>query len=344
MMGSRERSLVRKIIPQSIIGQSIRYLPVAFFVFSSALAQAQRPAKIPRIGFLFTLSPSISPERVAAFRQGLRDLGYFEGKNIILEIRSAEGKAERLTELADELVRLDVDVIITAGPTPTNAAKKATKTVPIVMTFDIDPVGSGLVASLARPGGNITGLSTLAPEISGKHLELLKETVPRLSRVALFRISTVQGSAQELKQVELAAAGLGIRLRYLEVRDPKDIETSFQAAKNEHADAMLVGTSRILYGQRAQVVKLAVQYRLPAMYIEQEFVLAGGLMAYATSISDLYRRAATYVDKILKGAKPADLPIEQPTKFELLINLKSAKQIALTIPHNVLARADRVIK
>jgi putative ABC transport system substrate-binding protein len=311
---------------------------------SATLAQAQQPAKIPRIGFLFTLSPSISPERVAAFRQGLRDLGYFEGKNIIVEIRSAQGKAERLTELADELVRLDVDVIITAGPTPTAAAKKATRTIPIVMTFDIDPVGSGHVASLARPGGNITGLSTLAPEISGKHLEFLKETVPGLSRVALFRTSTVEGSSQELKQVELAAGGLGLRLRYQEVRDPKDIETSFQAAKNQHADAMLVGTSRILYGQRAQVVKLAVQYRLPAMYIEQEFVLAGGLMAYATSISDLYRRAATYVDKILKGAKPADLPIEQPTKFDFVINLKAAKQIGLIIPPNVLARADRVIR
>jgi len=327
-------NLRRKLVP----------LALAALLFGFGSVEARQPAKIPRLGFLFTLSPSISSERVEAFRQGLRDLGYFEGKNIVIEIRSAEGKAEPLTDLADELVRLDVDVIITAGPTPTNAAKKATKTVPIVMTFDIDTVGSGLVASLARPGGNITGLSTLAPEISGKHLELLKETVPRLSRVALFRTSTVQGSAQELKQVELAAGGLGLRLHYFEVRDPKDLETSFQAAKSQHADAMLVGTSRILYSQRAQVVKLAVKYRLPAMYIEQEFVLAGGLMAYATSISDLYRRAATDVDKSLKGAKPADLPIEQPTKFEFVINVKAAKQIGLTIPPNVLARADRVIK
>jgi putative ABC transport system substrate-binding protein len=212
------------------------------------------------------------------------------------------------------------------------------------MAFDIDPVGSGLVASLARPGGNITGLSTLAPEIRGKHLELLKEIVPRLTHVAVLETSTIPGNAQELKVVELAAKPLNVQLQHVEVRDPKDIETAFRAASKGRADAVLVGTSRVLFSHQTQVADLAAKYRLPAMYIEQEFVLAGGLMTYATSITDLYRRAATYVDKILKGAKPAELPIEQPTKFEFIVNLKAAKQIGLTIPPNVLARADKVIR
>jgi putative ABC transport system substrate-binding protein len=199
------------------------------------------------------------------------------------------------------------------------------------MAFDIDPVGSGLVASLARPGGNITGLSTLAPEIRGKHLELLKEIVPRLTHVAVLETSTIPGNAQELKVVELAAKPLNVQLQHVEVRDPKDIETAFRAASKGRADAVLVGTSRVLFSHRTQVADLAAKYRLPAMYIEQEFVLAGGLMTYATSITDLYRRAATYVDKILKGAKPVELPIEQPTKFEFIVNLKAAKQIGLTI-------------
>jgi len=307
-------------------------------------AEAQQTAKIPRIGFLFGLSPVVNKDRLEAFRQGLRELGYVEGKNIVVEFRSAEGRSERLPGLAAELVRLPVDVIVTAGPTPSRAAKEATKTIPIVMAQDPDPVGSGFVASLARPGGNITGLSTLAQEISGKELELLKETVPRLSRVAALGTSSVPGNAQERKEIELAAKSLGVKLLYLDVLDSKAVDAAFEAASKERAEAILVGTSRVLFSQRRKVAELAAKYRLPAIYIEQEFVEVGGLMTYATSISDLYRRAATYVDKILKGAKPADLPVEQPTKFEFIINLKAAKQIGVTIPPNVLARADRVIK
>jgi putative tryptophan/tyrosine transport system substrate-binding protein len=307
-------------------------------------AQAQQPPKISRIGFLSTTSPSNVPTRLEAFRQGLRDLGYVEGKNIVIEYRYAEGNIDRLPTLLDELVRLKVDVIVASGPSPTRAAKKATATIPIVMTWDYDPVGNGYVASLARPGGNITGLSTLAPEISGKQLELLKEIVPKLSRVAVLGTSTVPGNAEALRATELAAEALKVQLQYLDVLDPKDIETVFQAARKGRADAVLALASRVLLTDRTQVAELAVKSRLPAIYGEREHVEAGGLMTYGVSISDLFRRAATYVDKILKGAKPAHLPVEQPTKFEFVINLKAAKQIGLTIPPNVLARADKVIK
>jgi putative ABC transport system substrate-binding protein len=310
----------------------------------SVYAHAQQPAKIPRIGYLSFGSPSFTPARVEAFRQGLRDLGYVEGKNIVIEYRWAEGKIERLPDLATELVRLKVAVIVTAGPADTRAAKGATNTIPIVMTQDTDPVGNGFVASLARPGGNITGLATLSPEISGKQLELLKEIVPKLSRVAVFGSSTVPGSAQALKETELAAVALGVQLQYLDVLDPKDIETAFRAASKGRADAIVVLGSPVLNTQRTQISELAVKSQLPATYGRPEFVEAGGLMNYGASYNDLSRRAATYVDKILKGAKPADLPVEQPTKFELVINLKAAKQIGLTIPPNVLARADKVIK
>jgi putative ABC transport system substrate-binding protein len=279
-----------------------------------------------------------------AFQQGLRELGYIEGQNIVIERRHAEGKLDRIPELAAELVRLNVDVIVTSGPTATRPAKGATSTIPIVMTFDDDPVGSGFVASLAHPGGNITGLSTLAPEISGKQLELLKEIVPRLFRVAAFGTSTRQGTAQALKEMELAAGALAVKLQYLDIEDPKYIETAFRAASKGRADALLVLQSPVFNSQRAQIANLAQKSRLPAAYPRREFVEDGGLMSYGASISDLDRRAATYVDKILKGAKPADLPIEQPIKFEFIINLKAAKQIGLTIPPNVLARADKVIK
>jgi putative ABC transport system substrate-binding protein len=240
-------------------------------------------------------------------------------------------------------VRLKVDVIVTSGPRPTRAAKEATVTIPIVMAQDSDPVGSGFVASLARPGGNITGLSTLAPELGGKQLDLLKEIVPRLARVAVFGSSTA-GTAQRLRETELAAGAIGVKVQYLDIQGPKDIETAFRAASKGHADAVLVFGGAVLVSHRTQVVELAVKNRLPATYNFQEFVEDGGLMSYSASIYDLSRRAATYVDKILKGAKPADLPVEQPKKFELIINLKAAKQIGLTIPPNVLARADRVIK
>ncbi len=310
----------------------------------SAVAEAQQPTKIPRIGFLNATSPSTIAARLAAFRQGLRELGYVEGKNIVVEYRWAEGKIERLPDLATELVRLKVDVIVTASSTVTRVAKEATSTIPVVMANDNDPVGNGFVASLARPGGNITGLATLYPEISGKRLELLKEIIPKLSRVAVFGTSTQPGNAQLLREVELAAGAFGVKLQYQDVLDPKDIETAFRAASKGRANAILVLTSPVLFSQRTQIAELAVKSRLPAIYANIEYVDAGGLMSYGVNITDLYRRAATYVDKILKGRKPADLPVEQPMKFELIINLKAANQIGLTIPPNVLVRADKVIK
>ena len=313
-------------------------------VAGAAIAEAQQPGKVPRIGYLSATSPSVNPTRIEAFRQGLRELGYVEGKNIIIEWRYAEGNLDRLRELAAELVRLKVDLIVSAGPQPTRAAKEATTTIPIVMGYDSDPVGSGFVASLARPGGNITGLSALFPELSGKRLELLKEIVPRLSRVAVFGTSTWPGNAQALRETELAAGALGVQLQYLDVRGPKDVETAFRAAGKGRAEAVLVLTSSVLNSHRIQVADLAVKNRLPAVYGAPQYVEDGGLLSYAPSYTDLFRRAATYVDKILKGAKPADLPVEQPTKFEFVINLKAAKQIGLTIPPNVLARADKVIK
>ncbi len=307
-------------------------------------AHAQQPTKIPRIGFLITSSPSAIVPRMDAFRQGLRELGYVEGKNIVIERRHAEGKFDQLPALAAELVGLKVDVIVTSGPTATRPAKNATSTIPIVMTFDDDPVGSGFVASLARPGGNITGLSTLSPEISGKQLELLKEIVPKLGRVAVIGTSSRQGTEQTLKEMEPAAGAFGVKLQYLDVQNPKDIESVFRAASQGRVDAVLVVQSPVFNSQRAQIAELAVKSRLPAAYPRGEFVEAGGLMSYGVSQTDLDKRAAGYVDKILKGAKPAELPVEQPTKFELVINLKAAKQIGLTIPPNVLARADRVIR
>jgi putative tryptophan/tyrosine transport system substrate-binding protein len=308
-------------------------------------AEAQQPKKIPRIGYLALGSPSGNPFRIEAFRQGLRELGYVEGKNIIVEYRYAEGKFDRHPALAAELVRLKVDVIVTAGPPSTRAAKEATATIPIVMTQVGDPVGSGFVASLARPGGNITGLATLAPELSGKQLELLKEIVPKLSRVAVFGTSTNPDNAQLLKEVELAAKAFGVKLQYLDIRDPKDIGTAFRAASKGRADAVIMRVGGGIVGaHRTQIADLAVKSRLPAIYYDPQFVEAGGLMTYGINVTDLDRRVATYVDKILKGTKPADLPVEQPKKFEFIINLKAAKQIGLTIPPNVLARADRVIR
>ena len=310
----------------------------------AATAQAQQPAKIARIGFLITSSPAAIAPRLDAFRQSLRELGYVEGKSIVIERRHAEGKSDHLPALAAELVRLKVDVIVTSGPTATRPAKEATSTIPIVMTFDDDPVGSGFVASLARPGGNVTGLSTLSPEISGKQLELLKEIVPRLARVAVIGTSSREGTAQSLKELQPAADAFGVKVQYLDIQDPKDIESIFRAASKGRADAILVLQSPVFNSHRAQIADLALKSRLPATYPRREFVEDGGLMSYGVSIFDLDRRAAIYVDKILKGAKPAELPVEQPTKFEFVINLKAAKQIGLTIPPNVLARADKVIK
>jgi putative ABC transport system substrate-binding protein len=267
-----------------------------------------------------------------------------EGKYIVIEWRHAEGNPARLPTLADELVRLKVEILVTASPPATRAAKKATSTIPIVMTQDSDPVANGFVASLARPGENISGLSTLAPELSGKRLELLKEIVPRLSRVVVLGTSTEPGNAQSLKEVERAAKAFGVKLQYLNVLDPKDIEIVFRAARKDHAESVLVLPSAVFIFQRTQIVELAAKNRLPAIYFRDIFVDDGGLMSYGVNLNDLDRRAATYVDKILKGAKPAELPVEQPIKFEFIVNLKAAKQIALTIPPGVLARADKVIR
>jgi putative ABC transport system substrate-binding protein len=307
-------------------------------------AEAQQPTKIPRIGYLSSASAAATSFRTEPFRRGLRERGYVEGKNIVVEYRYAEGKLDRLPALAAELVRLRVDVIVTAGPVNTRAAKKATDIIPIVMTEDPDPVGSGFVGSLARPGGNITGLSTLTPEVSGKRLELLKATVPRLARVAVLGGLTNRGNAQALKEIELAAGALGIKVQPFDIQNPKDIETAFREASKARADAVL--TLNLPPYIETRIATLAVKNRLPAIYYESAIVVekGEGLMSYGVSLADLDRRAATYVDKILKGAKPADLPLEQPTKLELVINLKTAKQIGLTIPPDVLARADRVIK
>jgi putative ABC transport system substrate-binding protein len=307
-------------------------------------ADAQQPANIPRIGFLTAVPLSVMSARTEAFRQGLRELGYVEGKTIVIEWRSAEGQLDRLPLLAAELVRLKVDVIVTAGPLPTRPVKAATVTIPIVITNDNDPVANGFVASLARPGGNITGLSTLSPEIYGKQLELLKEIVPRLSRVAVLGDSAEPGHAQALRETERAARTLRVQLQYLDVHGPSDIETAFRAARAGCVDAVLTLTSAVLFTHRKQVVNLAATSQLPVMHFGPGFPAGGGLMSYGASPPDMDRRAATFVDKILKGAKPADLPIEQPTKFEFIINLKAAKQIGLTIPPAVLARADEILQ
>jgi putative ABC transport system substrate-binding protein len=315
----------------------------AMLLAPCASADAQQATKMAKIGFL--TGGGHDSARNEAFRQGLRELGYVEGKNVVIEWRAAERKPGRLATLATELVRLKVDAIVVTGLGDLRAAKEATVTIPIVMVVDSDPVRSGFVASLARPGGNITGLSTLAPELNGKRLELLKEIVPRLSRVAAFGTSTSAGNAQELTEVELAAGALGVKLQYLDVLTSKDIETAFQAAGKGRTDAGLMMVSGALASShRTELAALAVKSRLPVIYQRQEYVEAGGLMSYGANRNDLFRRAATYVDKILKGTQPADIPVEQPTKFEFIINLKAAKQIGLTIPQWTLTKADKVIK
>jgi ABC-type uncharacterized transport system substrate-binding protein len=306
-------------------------------------ASAQQP-KIPRLGYISGGSFSNLMSRVDAFRQGLRDLGYVEGKNIVIEWREAKGNLDRARELAAELVRLKVDIFVSPGPTITGVMSETTSAIPIVMTQDTDPVGSGFALSLARPGRNITGLATLAPEMGGKQMELLKEISPKISRVAIIGNSTNPGDAQALRETVIAAGSIEVFLRYLDVLDPGDLEKVFQTAAKSRVDALLVLGNPILNAHRKQIVDLAAKHRLPATYGRPEFVEAGGLLYYGTNYNDLSRRAATFVDKILKGTSPADLPIEQPTKFELIVNLKAAKQIHLTIPPKVLARADRVIK
>ena len=304
----------------------------------------QQSVKIPQIGFLAATRSSAVEGRVAAFRQGLRELGYLEGKNISVDYRYAEGNEKRERDLAAELVRLKVKAIVTTGPTVTRTAKETTATIPIVFAQDGDPVASGFVTSLAHPGGNLTGLSNLSPELSGKRLELLQETVPKLSRVTVIGSSIEPNNTKILNETELAATALKVKIQYVDVLNAKDLETAFGAATHQQADGVVLLGAVIFNSQRKEITELAIKHRLPATYTRPEYVQDGGLMTYGPSINDLFRRAAIYVDKILKGAKPADLAVEQPTKFELIVNLRAAKQIGLTIPPNVLARADRVIR
>jgi ABC-type uncharacterized transport system substrate-binding protein len=335
-------SVGRKAGTKTMSGKILIRLLAIILLTTAPTAEAQQPTRIPRIGYLSASSATEALTRTEAFRQGLRELGYVEGKNLVIDFQYANGNFERLPALADDLVRLKVDIIVTAGPSVTGPVKDATSTIPIVMTNDSDPVGAGFVASLARPGGNITGLSSLAQDLSGKRMELLKEIVPKLSRVAILGSSAIPGNTQALRETELAARAFRIQTQYLDIRDRKDIETAFRAVSKARADAILVlnGPPHIL----RLIPGFAAKGRVPAIYHNLAIIDDGGLMSYGASISDLDRRAATYVDKILKGRKPADLPVEQPTKFEFIINLKAAKQIGLTIPPNVLARADRVIK
>ena len=306
-------------------------------------ADAQPPATVPRIGFLGFGPPGLQHALVDAFRQGLRDLGYAEGQNVAIEYRFAEERQERLLELAAELVQLPVDVIV-APSNAAYAAKQVTSTIPIVMATSGDPVATGIIASLARPGGNMTGLTLLSPELAGKRLELLKAVVPELSRVAVLWNAAHPDKALEWRETQVAAQALGVQLQSLAVRDLHDFDSAFEAAAREHAGALIVLGDSLTFVHRTRIVDLAAKSRLPAMYELREFAAAGGFVAYGPSVLDNWRRAATFVDKILKGAKPGDLPIERPMRFELILNLKTAQALGLTIPPSLLFQADEVIK
>jgi putative tryptophan/tyrosine transport system substrate-binding protein len=320
------------------------YALLALILATVHFAQAQQPKKVARIGMLVGPSSSFFSTRMNAFREGLHDLGYVEGKNIALEYRYAEGKEDRFPNLAAQLVRLGVDVLVTTGTPATHAAKAATTTIPIVMSAIGDPVGAGLVASLARPGGNITGLAIFSPELSGKRLELLKESFPRISRVAILWNPSNASAALSLKETQSASQSLGLLLQLLEVRNPKDFGGAFESAIKGEAEALLPINDALVNAHYKEILEFAAKNQLPAVYAVPEYADAGGLMSYAPNYTDHYKRTATYVDKILRGIKPADIPVEQPIKFEFIINLKAAKQIGLTIPPNVLARADKVIR
>jgi putative tryptophan/tyrosine transport system substrate-binding protein len=324
-------------------------LPVIAFVLAmcGAVAEAQQPKKVSRIGYLSSVEPASESARSETIRQALRELGYIEGQNITIEYRYADGKRDRLSEHAAELVRLKVDIIVVAGGVPTvRAAKNATKTIPIVMTgAGFDPVAAGVVANLARPGGNVTGITNLSRELGGKRLELFKEAVPKLARVAVLYDPALPGAAREVKKdLPVAARALGLIVRSWEVRDADGFEKVFAALSKERPDGVYVRGAAIMTANQKRIVGFALKSRLPSTYGNREAVDAGGLMFYGADVVDSYRRVATYVDRILKGAKPADLPVEQPTKFELAMNLKTAKQIGVTIPSSVLARTDWVIK
>ncbi len=318
---------------------------VVTFAMGGAVVQAQQPKKIPRIGFLTANSPSTIQARIEAFRQGLRQLGYEEGKNIVVEWRSAEGKLDRLPALAAELVRNKVDILVVRNNEGARAAKNATKTIPIIMVgVGIDPVETGLLESFARPGGNITGFTDFGVETAGKRLELFKETVPNAVRVAILYDATNRSNFLTVKEVQTAARPLSVTVQPWEVRGTEGFETVFAALGREHPDGLFITGGPLMRANEKRTANFALKHRLPSIYNSTEAVEAGALMSYAADVVAPYRRAANYVDKILKGAKPADLPVEQPTKFEFIINLKTAKHIGLTIPPNVLVRADRVIR
>jgi putative tryptophan/tyrosine transport system substrate-binding protein len=318
-------------------------LVAAMLLAVGVIAEAQQPKKVPRIGRLSAGFLSLSSGRDEALKQGLRDRGYIEGKNIFIETRYAEGKPDRYPTLVAELVRLKIDVLVTASG-PARAAKQVSNTLPIVVVGTTDPMATGLVESLARPGGNVTGLTSLAPELGGKRLELLKETVPKLSRVAFLYNPADSSNVIELEQLRGPAAALGVMLRVIEARRPDEIEHAFSMMIRERVEGLSTASGAVNNNDQRRIVEMAAKNRLPAVYHLGEFVDSGGLMSYGPNLGDMYRRAAYFVDRILKGAKPADLPVEQPTKFELLINLKTAKALGLTIPPVVMMRAERVIK
>ena len=316
---------------------------VLFALCSSV--ESQQPKKIAKIAYLAPSTPAAAAHLVEAFRQGLRELGYVEGKTVVLELRYGEARAERLSELARELAGLKMDVIVTSTDVAIAAVKRETQTIPIVMANSTDPVGTGFVASLAHPGGNITGLSSISPELSGKRLELLREVVPGLSRVAFLWNPDVRGNLLDYNETEGAAGSLRLQLQSVEVVRAEDLDRAFSAVTKDRAQALIMPAANpVGFTARGQIASFAQKNRVPSIYAQREYVDAGGLMSYGPNTPDMFRRAATYVDKILKGTKPADLPVERPRKFELVINLKTAKQIGLTIPPNVLARADKVIK
>jgi putative ABC transport system substrate-binding protein len=316
-------------------------LIVVVLLAVAVIAEPQQPKKVPHIGYLRFIEV---PVYDAAFRKGLSELGYVEGQNIHVEYRFAGGSTERLAELAAELVRLKVDVIVAGSTQSIDAARQATRTIPIVFPVTFDPVESGFVASLARPGGNLTGLSTVNPDAAAKRVELIKEIMPHISRLAVLRNPTNSGSQFPLKETEAGAKRFAIRLQILEARSVNELPGAFGAAGKGRAEALIVLADALFFAQRGQVAELGIKQRLPSMFDDAPSVEAGGMISYGANLADLFRRSAVYVDKILKGAKPADLPVEQPTKFDFVINLKTAKQIGLTIPPNVLARADKVIK
>jgi putative tryptophan/tyrosine transport system substrate-binding protein len=334
------------------IGETIMQAKIVLFIIAAIMlssihvAEAQQPGKVPRIGLLTTASTAVAATWVDAFRQGLRELGYIEGKNIILEIRGGRAKRDRLSDLAAELIGLKVDIIVAGGRNAVDAVKEATSTIPIVMRYDRDPVRAGIVTSLAHPGGNITGLASITVGLSGKRFELLAEVVPGVKRIAVLtssrRIAAREG--RTYTEVEAVARALGVELQVLLARDPATIDNAFLAMKGEHAQALIVMGSGSYIQHRERIIKQAAQQRLPTIYFQSIFVEHGGLVSYGVDFRDEFRRMTVFVDKILKGANPADLPVERPTKFEFVVNLKTATEIGVTIPQSVLYRATRVIK